>query len=127
MEASSTSAGSVIGGIILIAFLIVAYFLPLIVAALRHVPNVGSVAIVNFFLGWTFIGWVVAMAMACRSADRSVIVQYGAPAPPAPQAAPLSPAGWFADPSARHELRYWDGMRWSDHVSNAGVSAVDPA
>jgi hypothetical protein len=31
------------------------------------VPNLGSVAVINTFLGWTFIGWVVALAMAARS------------------------------------------------------------
>ena len=25
----------------------------------------GGVLVVNFFLGWTFVGWVVALAMAC--------------------------------------------------------------
>jgi hypothetical protein len=43
------------------------YFIPLIVAMVRHVPNVGSVAVINIFLGWTIIGWVVALAMAVRS------------------------------------------------------------
>jgi hypothetical protein len=28
---------------------------------------VGSVVVINIFLGWTFIGWVVALAMAARS------------------------------------------------------------
>ena len=42
-------------------------FVPLIVAVVRHVPNVGSVAVINIFLGWTLIGWVVALAMAVRS------------------------------------------------------------
>ncbi|HKO85810.1 MAG TPA: DUF2510 domain-containing protein, partial [Actinomycetota bacterium] len=26
--------------------------------------------------------------------------------------------GWLADPSRRHELRYWDGQRWTEHVSD---------
>ncbi len=43
--------------------------------------------------------------------------------PPAP--APASPPQWQADPHKRHELRYWDGTRWTEHVSNAGVVAVD--
>ncbi|MUL76445.1 superinfection immunity protein [Mycobacterium sp. CBMA226] len=37
------------------------------VAANRKVPNVGSVIVINLFLGWTFVGWVVALAMAMRS------------------------------------------------------------
>lgn len=43
------------------------YFLPTIIAASRKVANVGSVAVINVLLGWTLIGWVVAMAMAARS------------------------------------------------------------
>jgi hypothetical protein len=36
------------------------------------------------------------------------------------------PAGWYPDPTARHELRYWDGYAWLDNVSDAGVAAADP-
>ena len=42
-------------------------------------------------------------------------------------AVPASPAGWLADPTGRHELRYWNGAAWSDHVSDAGVQSEDPA
>jgi hypothetical protein len=34
-------------------------------------------------------------------------------------------AGWFADPGGRHELRYWDGQRWTGHVSDHGTQGVD--
>jgi hypothetical protein len=38
-----------------------------------------------------------------------------------------SPAsGWQRDPTARHEYRYWDGSRWTDDVSDRGVTATDP-
>jgi hypothetical protein len=40
------------------------YFVPTLIAALRGIPNAVSVAVVNLFLGWTFLGWVVALAMA---------------------------------------------------------------
>ncbi|ULE34386.1 DUF2510 domain-containing protein [Mycobacterium sp. IDR2000157661] len=36
------------------------------------------------------------------------------------------PPGWHADPYRRYQLRYWDGARWSEHVSTNGVAAVDP-
>ena len=36
------------------------------------------------------------------------------------------PAGWYRDPSRRHEHRYWDGARWTDHVSNKGITTSDP-
>jgi hypothetical protein len=35
-------------------------------------------------------------------------------------------AGWYSDPSQRHELRYWDGNAWSDHVADRGVTSQDP-
>jgi hypothetical protein len=48
----------------------VAYWAPTIVAVMRkdQLPNVWSVLVINFFLGWTLVGWVVALALACRSA-----------------------------------------------------------
>lgn len=50
---------------------VVLYFAPSIVGYLREVPNEGSVLVVNSFLGWTIVGWVVALAMACRSRPQS--------------------------------------------------------
>jgi hypothetical protein len=47
------------------------YFLPTIVAVTRKVTNQGSVFVINFFLGWTFVGWVVSLAMACRTSNLS--------------------------------------------------------
>jgi len=35
-------------------------------------------------------------------------------------------AGWFPDPTGRHEYRYWDGVRWADQVSDRGVTDTDP-
>jgi len=37
------------------------------------------------------------------------------------------PASWLRDPSGRHELRYWDGFRWSEHVCDTGALGFDPA
>lgn len=36
------------------------------------------------------------------------------------------PAGWYPDPTTRHELRYWDGAVWLDNVSDSGAAASDP-
>lgn len=36
------------------------------------------------------------------------------------------PAAWHPDPTGRHELRYWDGSKWTDHISNRGVTSTDP-
>jgi Protein of unknown function (DUF2510) len=58
------------------------------------------------------------------------------PAPLAEEAPALSPPvrtealtplfGWYPDVTGRHELRYWDGRRWSEHVKDADVRAIDP-
>jgi len=50
------------------------------------------------------------------------------PAASAPAAAPTPsvPAGWYADPAGRFELRYWDGGTWTEHVSRAGQQYTDP-
>jgi uncharacterized protein YxjI len=37
-----------------------------------------------------------------------------------------TPAQWYADPYGRFELRYWDGERWTDHVSTNGATSADP-
>ncbi|WP_326734213.1 superinfection immunity protein [Streptomyces sp. NBC_01022] len=60
------SGGALIGALGLIV-LLVAYFVPAFVAYSRGVPNKGSVFVINLFLGWTVVGWVVALAMAARS------------------------------------------------------------
>lgn len=52
----------------------------------------------------------------------------GAPIAPGPAQPPIqatAPAGWIADPTGRHELRYWDGAAWTEHVSDAGVQGTD--
>jgi hypothetical protein len=33
---------------------------------------------------------------------------------------------WHPDPFGRHIFRYWDGARWTEHVSDHGDSAADP-
>lgn len=42
----------------------VLYFLLALVGHIRHKRNENSITIVNLFLGWTLVGWVVALAWA---------------------------------------------------------------
>ncbi|MFJ1897417.1 MULTISPECIES: superinfection immunity protein [unclassified Streptomyces] len=63
----SVSSGVSIGVLLLIVLIVVAYFVPTVVAFARGVSNSGSVFVLNLFLGWTVVGWVVALAMAVRS------------------------------------------------------------
>ncbi len=43
-----------------------------------------------------------------------------------PPKVPATPAGWYADPLGRHEMRYFDGTQWTEHVSSHGRTSVDP-
>jgi hypothetical protein len=40
--------------------------------------------------------------------------------------APTPPAAWYPDPHRRHEMRYWDGVDWTEHVSDQTRVSVDP-
>src|ERR1700758_3404801 len=50
-------------GALMAVVLAAIYFLPTIVAAIRGMPQIGPIVIINLFLGWTLVGWVVALAM----------------------------------------------------------------
>jgi hypothetical protein len=43
------------------------YFLPAIVAIVRGHPNSLAIFILNLLLGWTFIGWVIALVWSFTS------------------------------------------------------------
>ena len=49
-------------GLIALLFVLSAYLLPTIVAWWRGHRNGNSIAVVNVFLGWTLLGWVIALA-----------------------------------------------------------------
>ena len=44
------------------------YFLPAIIAAVRHTHNASGILLLNLFLGWTGVGWIAALLMAIFSA-----------------------------------------------------------
>ena len=50
------------------------YFLPTIVALVRERHDKLAIFLVNFFLGWSIIGWVISLVWACKN-DRVVYVQ----------------------------------------------------
>ena len=47
------------------------------------------------------------------------IESFGPPAPP------VLPPGWHADPTGRHDYRWWDGAAWTSHVSDGGIIDTD--
>lgn len=46
---------------------LVLYFVPTIIAANSKRPNTGAIFALNLFLGWTFLGWVIALVWALKS------------------------------------------------------------
>lgn len=58
--------GGGVAGIGVLLFLVACYFIPTMIANSRHNPNTSGVLLVNLFVGWTFIGWIVALVMACN-------------------------------------------------------------
>lgn len=66
------------------------YLLPWAIAATRSKSNVGVIALLNVFLGWTAIGWIVSLVMACMSDTTQVVVvnnTYPHPGPTGPYGA----------------------------------------
>lgn len=37
----------------------------------------------------------------------------------------LNPAGWYTDPTGRHEARFWDSEHWTAQVADHGVTSVE--
>ena len=55
-----------LGVLLVVAWL---YLLPAFIAFNRHTGNRWSVTVVDVFLGFTLLGWVVALAMAVGGAN----------------------------------------------------------
>ncbi len=55
------------------------YWLPTIVAVVRQAPSALGVAVVNFFFGWTGIGWVLALvwALAAGPSPQVIVIENG--------------------------------------------------
>ncbi|MDT9593580.1 superinfection immunity protein [Nocardioides zeae] len=52
---------------VVLAIVTLGYFLPWMIAALRGKANAWTIFWVNLLVGWTLIGWIVALVMACSS------------------------------------------------------------
>src|SRR5882762_1360446 len=60
-------------------FLLCLYFLPAIIAFSRGKSSAVAILILNLFLGWTFIGWIIALvwAVSANSRPQQVIINNG--------------------------------------------------
>ena len=61
----------------ILLFLIIAsiaiYFVPTLVAESRNHKNRRTIFVLNLFFGWSFIGWVLALAWACTYQPLEII------------------------------------------------------
>jgi membrane protease subunit (stomatin/prohibitin family) len=65
-EGSAVAGAS--GALLIVVLIgICVYFIPSFVAVTRKVTNSGSVFVINLLLGWTLVGWAVALAMAVKT------------------------------------------------------------
>jgi len=62
---AKTTDNSIAAGLIIILIAFAVYFLPLIVAVRRWHRNTTAIGVLTLLLGWTFIGWVIALVWAC--------------------------------------------------------------
>jgi hypothetical protein len=117
----------------IIALLTFGYMLPWAIAASRGKSNAGVIGWVNLLVGWSLIGWIVALAMAAGShqvvaVSQPIYVSQGMnqalpyqaqQAIPGHQAAAITsaavaPPGWYIQ--ADGTQRWWDGSAWAPQV-----------
>jgi Superinfection immunity protein len=78
---------------ITLTLLLALYFLPTIVASHRG-HNLGGILVLNFFFGWTGIGWMAMLLWALLAdAPRWCVVPYGGTYIPYGAYTPYSPYG----------------------------------
>lgn len=68
MDALNAGVGSVLlvlGALAVTAIGFAMYFLPSLIALGRDIRSGGGVVVVNLLLGWTLLGWLVALVWAC--------------------------------------------------------------
>jgi len=65
----------------IIALGLLLYFVPAIIA--HNKRDFAAIFLVNLFLGWTVIGWIVALVWACAAETRHPVVIVAAPGAPA--------------------------------------------
>ena len=54
--------GEILTGFVMLGLIIAIYFLPTLLAK----KDKGMICVLNLFLGWTLVGWAVALALALR-------------------------------------------------------------
>ena len=56
--------------LVLLLGLLAIYMLPTLIADSRHHKNVNAIGALNLLLGWTLIGWVLALVWALTAQEK---------------------------------------------------------
>jgi uncharacterized membrane protein len=103
LDSTASDSGSVGGSIVILIIGAFFYVVPIIVAASRHTINKGAVSVVTILLGWTVLGWIIALAMAAGGTTEQQLAARSVPA-----AAPM-PAMPVISPDGKS---WWNGKEW---------------
>ena len=57
--------------LVLVGAMFLVYFLPTITGKIRGHNSLLAIFVLNLFLGWTFLGWVLSLVWACNSNTRA--------------------------------------------------------
>jgi len=95
--------------------LLVLYFLPTIITAAKRRDDWPTPVLVNVFLSWTIIGWFAALYLSLRPSEyeRHMAIA-AAVADGVAMASTRTEPGWYDDPDAPGQGRWWDGSAWAD-------------
>lgn len=120
--AYSTYSSSADDAAAITMFLILALFWMLVFGAIgAAIGSTKGSAVTGLFLGALLgvIGIIILLVMKPRTPAVGV--------PPTGAVGPASATvvGWHPDPFQRYQLRYYDGTRWTGHVSTNGAGAID--
>src|SRR3989441_5033389 len=64
-----------------IARLALLYFFPPLVAWINRRKNAMAITLLNLFLGWTFVGWVLPLVLACIPDGHALQASFSPPQP----------------------------------------------
>lgn len=56
-------------GLLFLGALLVGYLLPAVIACLRGHHNSAAISVFTVLLGWTFLGWVIALVWSLTAVD----------------------------------------------------------
>lgn len=90
--APTDSSASTFATLVCCAIVLFCYFIPTLVAAIRGHQQALAIFVLNLLLGWSGLGWVLALIWACTAVHKQPSAQWsgveGKPSSTAPRALP---------------------------------------